>query len=222
MWPHRLLILSLLVALPRPVSARTVEQALAAIDAGAGGRVRAAFAAAGVAVPARQLWILAVKDERRLELYGRDAGGRRVRVAAWPILAASGGPGPKLRQGDLQVPEGIYRILSLNPDSSYHLSMHVGYPNGSDRARAARDGRTGLGGSIYIHGDAVSIGCIAIGDPGIEELFWAVAHARRTDAVIVPTDLRTHPAPAVARPAWVPELYQELREALEAFPARAR
>jgi len=217
---HRLLLCALLWTVPRPVPARTVAQAIASIDAGAGARVRAAFATAGVALPAARLWILALKDERRLELYGEDAAGRRVRIAAWPILAASGGPGPKLREGDLQVPEGVYRILELNPGSRFHLSMHVDYPAPPDRARAARDGRRRLGGNIYIHGDAVSIGCIAIGDANIEELFWAVAHAARTDAVIVPTDLRVHPAPALGEPAWLPALYGELRRALAEFPAR--
>lgn len=94
------------------------------------------------------------------------------------MLAASGGPGPKLREGDLQVPEGVYRLTAFNPNSSYHLSLRVDYPNAEDRAAEDRavarsDRRTSLGGDIFIHGKAVSIGCLAIGDPGIEELLRA-------------------------------------------------
>src|SRR5436190_607476 len=77
-------------------------------------------------------------------------------VREYPVMAASGGRGPKLREGDGQVPEGMYTIDWLNPNSSYHLSMHVDYPNAFDRAHAADDGRTALGGAIMIHGRDVS------------------------------------------------------------------
>ena len=60
--------------------------------------------------------------------------------------AFSGTLGPKLREGDGQIPEGIYGIGYLNPNSSYYLSLKVTYPNASDRARAKKDGRTNLGG----------------------------------------------------------------------------
>jgi hypothetical protein len=202
-------------------AARSVQDVVHAIDRTGGARMRAALARAGLAEAPRRLWLLAVKDERRLELWAETPGRARMRVTAWPVLAASGVAGPKLREGDLQVPEGVYRIPLLNPTSAYHLSLKVDYPNARDRTWAARDGRTRLGGQIFIHGNAVSIGCIAIGDAAIEELFWLAATAGKEafTVVIVPTDLRRRPAPAVAVP-WAGELYADLKAELERFPAR--
>jgi murein L,D-transpeptidase YafK len=198
----------------------TVDGVVARVDATAGARMRAALAAAQAPAHPARLWLLGVKDERRLELWAEGRGGKRVLVRAWRMLAASGTAGPKLREGDLQVPEGVYRIDSLNPNSAYHLSLRVSYPNADDRARARRDGRTRLGGNIYIHGNAVSIGCIAIGDEAIEELFWLAATAgqRAFTVVIVPTDLRRNPAPDVPAVAWEAELYRTLAAELGRFP----
>ena len=69
---------------------------------------------------------------------------------------------------DGQIPEGIYGIGYLNPNSSYYFSLKVTYPNASDRARAKADGRTNLGGDIMIHGQAVTIGCVPVGDDAID------------------------------------------------------
>jgi murein L,D-transpeptidase YafK len=80
---------------------------------------------------------------------------------------ASGKAGPKLREGDGQVPEGIYRIDGLNPNSSYHLSLKLNYPNDFDLEQARTEGRTELGGDIFIHGKAVSIGKTRAGRVGI-------------------------------------------------------
>ena len=78
--------------------------------------------------------------ERRLEILAPDNTGSNHWVRSYPILAASGGPGPKLQEGDGQIPEGIYPIELLNPNSLYHVSLRVGYPNALDRTMAARDG----------------------------------------------------------------------------------
>jgi murein L,D-transpeptidase YafK len=93
--------------------------------------------------------------------------------------------GPKLREGDRQVPEGVYRIASLNPNSRFHLSMEVNYPNDFDRAMAAKDGRVNLGGQIFIHGGTASIGCLAMGDAVIERLFVLVARVGRENVRVV-------------------------------------
>jgi hypothetical protein len=194
---------------------RSVDQVVKSIEGTAGARMRASLAAAGVPARAR-LTLVGLKDQKRLELWGDAASGARVLVRAWPVLAASGRAGPKLREGDGQVPEGIYRIDRLNPNSAFHLSLGLDYPNAADRARAARDGRTRLGGDIFIHGDAVSIGCLAIGDEGIEELFWLVATVGKSafTVVLVPTDLRRNPPPRVEGVSWAPELYRDLEAAL--------
>jgi murein L,D-transpeptidase YafK len=157
-----------------------------------------------------------------LSLWARSATNAPWRfIRHYPVLAASGHAGPKLRQGDLQVPEGVYRIEHLNPNSSYHLSMKVSYPNELDRRMAKGDGRAQLGGDIFIHGDQVSIGCMAMGDPAIEELFTLVAETghQRVKVIIAPNDLRARGAVIHEdAPNWVGQLYRVIAAALVEFP----
>lgn len=161
----------------RPVSLppkpRTVEQVLHALEPAARSRLEPVFQQAGVSFPPAKIALLAFKEEKRLDLFASGASGDFRHVLSWPILAASGTTGPKLREGDRQVPEGFYRIELLNPNSLFHLSLRVNYPNADDIARAKAEGRdpAGLGGDIMIHGGAASIGCLAIGDEAVEELF---------------------------------------------------
>jgi murein L,D-transpeptidase YafK len=130
---------------------------------------------AGVRPPA-PLVLLAFKQERRLELWGwARARSRYVLVATYPILAASGVLGPKRSEGDHQVPEGFYHVTNMNPASLYHLSLELDYPNRSDRILG--DPRA-PGSKIFIHGDAVSDGCIPIGDHAIEQVYLAVLDSR--------------------------------------------
>lgn len=180
------------------------------------GRLQPLFRSAGVAYPPTSMVWLALKLERQLELWGAGAGGVLRRVHVYPILAASGDSGPKLKRGDGQVPEGFYRLEAFNPNSRYHLSLRVNYPNDFDRASAAREGRTDLGGDIMIHGANCSIGCLAMGDPAIEELFVLAADVGlpRIELLIAPCDLRKTELPPgeVARlPAWMPDLYRRLK-----------
>lgn len=157
---------------------------------------------------------MGLKEERRLEVWA-PAGPAWKRLRAYPVLAASGTAGPKLREGDLQVPEGVYRLTAFNPNSSYHLSVRVDYPNADDRAVARAENRTRLGGDIYIHGKAVSIGCLAIGDPSIEELYVLLADVglARTTVILSP---RADPRPDPGAPSWIAERYARLRRELEA------
>ncbi len=86
---------------------------------------------------------------------------------------------------------------------------------------AKRDGRTRLGGDIFVHGKAVSIGCVALGDPAIEELFTLVARTRasKVRVIIAPNDLRTGRAVRHRdAPPWVSTLYQTVAAALADFP----
>ena len=192
---------------------RSVEEVVARLRPQLRPRLAERFKAARAAFPPSQLTLIAYKAERRLEAWAPGRNGW-VRVLRYPILAASGERGPKLRQGDFQVPEGVYPLTGLNPNSKYHLSIRVGYPNANDRAWADREGRSDLGGDIYIHGKDVSRGCLAIGDEGIEELFTlvaetGVAHSR----VIIAPDRRLRDLPK--RPEWVRELYADVRQALD-------
>lgn len=183
-------------------------------------RLKSDFQQAGLAYPLKQMTIIALKEEKRLEIWGIE-GGRRIFLRAYPILAASGRAGPKLKEGDCQVPEGVYRIVGINPRSRYHISMALDYPNAFDREMARRDGRTNLGDNICIHGKACSIGCIAIGDPPIEDLFVLVYRAglRNAKVIIAPNDLRLAPPvdQGQMRLPWIQELYGQLRVELAAY-----
>ena len=143
-------------------------------------------------------------------------------VCAYPIVAASGNPGPKLQEGDLQVPEGRYRIRELNPNSRYHLSLWLDYPNAFDRAQADAEGRSQLGGEIMIHGGASSKGCLAVGDEGAEDLFVlaALCGLAQVAVMIAPRDFRLEPpeAFAPATPLWVDDLYRQLARELKSYP----
>lgn len=200
---------------------RSVDDILRIYGPAAEARLKPHFEKACVEYPPPRIALLAFKEEKRLELWaGKGRGWALIR--SYPILAASGTTGPKLRRGDRQVPEGIYRIEHLNPNSSYHLSMKLDYPNAFDRARAKEDGRTDLGGDIFLHGNAVSIGCIALGDPAIEELFVLAARVGigRVTVISAPCDLRK-PGSTVdtsALASWVPRLHQAIARALREFP----
>ena len=175
---------------------RTVSDVVRQFGPAATSRLRPFFESANVPYPPERIALLAFKRERTLELWVEHEG-RWVSIRSWSITAASGGPGPKLRRGDRQVPEGIYQVEGLNPNSQYHLSVKLDYPNEFDRAKAREDGRTDLGGLIFIHGRAVSIGCIAIGDEAIEELFVLAAEVCRENirVVLAPNDFRTSVPP---------------------------
>lgn len=187
-------------------------------------RLRPHFERAGVAYPPEGAALLAFKKEKRLELWAQT-GGLWLFVRSYRILAVSGWPGPKLREGDRQTPEGICEIVELNPNSSYHLSLKLNYPNSFDLRMARADGRANPGSDIFIHGKAVSIGCIAVGDTAIEELFLLAVRIRpaRIRVVIAPNDLRTGRSAADPRsnPPWLPQLYQQIRDALRHFPVAA-
>lgn len=193
-----------------PPQPRTVEQVVAALGPTVDRGWASDFKRAGATYPPSRLVMVAFKAERQLDIYAPDAKGQLQRIRRYPILAASGGPGLKLREGDEQVPEGFYRIELLNPNSRFHLSLRVNYPNEEDIARARTEGRdlATLGGDIMIHGGAASIGCLAVGDPAAEDLF-VLAHRAglgNISLLIVPRDLRNE----------VPDspLNQRLREAL--------
>lgn len=118
------------------------------------------------------VFIRIFKRSRRLELWA-EGGGTYKLVKTWPICTFSGHLGPKLKRGDLQAPEGFYSVTrrALNPNSRFHLSFNLGYPNAYDRAH----GRTG--DYLMVHGNCVSIGCYAMTDRGIEEIYTLVKAA---------------------------------------------
>jgi len=178
------------------------------------------FHRAGVKFPPKHLAFLVFKKSRRFEVYARDYGQWHY-VLTIPVIAASGGPGPKLRRGDHQVPEGVYKIVGLNPQSRFDLSMHLNYPNNFDREKADTSNRRQLGGDIYIHGSDLSIGCIAIGNKAIQELFPLVYHVgiNNVTVIISPNDLRYKKAVyGRVHPKWLSALYTDIKQELQKFP----
>jgi len=184
-------------------------------------RLEPDFAAAGVAWPPRELSFLAFKDVRHFEVYARNRPTDSWHfIHDYRIQGASGTLGPKLAEGDRQVPEGIYRLDSMNPNSRYHLSIRINYPNAFDRDVAQRDGRNRLGGDIMIHGARASDGCLAMGNETAEDLFVMAGLATdpRVRIIISPTDFRdpTSHVPTIVNP-WLRELYLALRTELQQY-----
>ena len=177
------------------------------------------FEKVGITYPPSKLTFLAFKDTRKFEIWApKDTSW--VKVTEYPILGASGHAGPKRKEGDRQVPEGIYKIESFNPNSSYHLSMKINYPNAFDRKWAQKDGRDKPGTNIFIHGVDLSIGCLAMGNRAIEELF-VLAHdvkKKNISVVIAPNDARISPLkPPQGSEPWVTELYSDITAELSRY-----
>ena len=150
---------------------------VAAARAGKLATVKAMLAERGLSWPPRQVFLRGYKKENVLEVWASNSRrGPLTHVVTYEICYASGGPGPKTRQGDGQVPEGFYRLDYYKRNSDYFLAMRINYPNRRDR----KLGHTGS--AILIHGSCVSIGCLSMSDERIQELWLlaSAAHRRRT------------------------------------------
>lgn len=205
-----------------PPAPRTVEDVVERFESIARKRYATACRRAKIAWPPKRLMLLAFKREKLLEVWAAGETGRYSRLATHKVLAASGGDGPKRKQGDEQVPEGFYDLTELNPNSAFHLSIRVDYPNSEDIGNS-RISLQDMGGDIYIHGNQLSIGCLAMGDRTIEELFPLAALVPRGSRriIIAPFDFRRHPNRALPREAaWVTKLYGRIETALREFPVR--
>ena len=118
------------------------------------------------------VFIRIFKREFELELWMK--GGQEFRrLATYPVCMWSGDLGPKLKEGDGQAPEGVYTVdaAALNPNSKYYRAFNLGFPNALDRAQ----GRTGS--LIMVHGNCVSIGCFAMTNAQIDEIWRLVTAA---------------------------------------------
>ena len=106
------------------------------------------------------------KEERQLEVWVQDESPFRL-FKTYEICNHSGDLGPKLAEGDRQSPEGFYTVsmAAMNPNSQFHLSFNLGFPNAYDRAHD----RTGS--FLMVHGACASIGCYAMTDASIEEIY---------------------------------------------------
>ncbi len=129
------------------------------------------LAAHGVALGV-PIYIRIFKLESELELWVQK-DDRFVRLASYPICLWSGRLGPKLKEGDRQAPEGFYTVSAeqLNPNSRWQRSFNLGYPHAFDHAH----GRTGS--FLMVHGGCQSIGCYAMTDPVVDEIWRLVTAA---------------------------------------------
>ena len=118
------------------------------------------------------VFIRIFKEPAKLELW-MEKGPKYRLFRTYEICKFSGGLGPKLKEGDGQAPEGCYSVAArqMNPNSSYHLSFNLGFPNAYDRHHR----RTGS--ALMVHGKCASIGCYAMGDEAIEEIWTLCARA---------------------------------------------
>lgn len=117
-----------------------------------------------------QIYLRLFKKEKQLEVWV-EKQKRFELFKTYPICTYGFGDlGPKLKEGDGQAPEGFYFITpsSMNPFSQYHLSVNLGFPNIYDRSH----NRTGS--ALMIHGDCVSVGCFAMTDELIEEIYTLI------------------------------------------------
>lgn len=116
------------------------------------------------------IFVRIFKESSQLEVWIENHNQKFTLFKSYDICTFSGDLGPKLKQGDWQSPEGFYFVkpIQLNPWSRFHLSFNLGYPNSFDRAH----GRTGS--ALMVHGNCVSIGCYAMTDKYINEIYALV------------------------------------------------
>ena len=161
-----------------------------------------------------RLTIFVFKKEQTVEVHAPGW----IKPRKYDMTGFSGNLGPKLKEGDGQIPEGVYGIDYLNPNSMFHLSLKVSYPNTFDRKQAEKYGRSDLGGDIMIHGGSATVGCIPIGDDAIEELFYFVAMIGKENVtvVIAPYDMRNGRKRELEKSAlpWYGELCDKISKAL--------
>jgi murein L,D-transpeptidase YafK len=142
---------------------------------------------AGLNSGSYNLYIRVFKQEEELEVWGSlKEKNAFKKITTIPICSMSGDPGPKRKEGDLQVPEGFYYINVFNPTSNFFLSLGINYPNNSDKILSDK---THPGGAIFIHGNCVSIGCMAIRDENIKLLYVLAVEARSAGQTKIPVHI---------------------------------
>ena len=164
-WPLPLLrtmAAAALACLAASAAAALPEKALAPIPA-----ATVALMAAKGTTPTAPLVLRSYKKDAEIEVWKRNAAGRFVYIKTFPICRWSGQLGPKMYPGDRQTPEGFYDIPArqMNPNSHYYLSFDTGFPNAYDRAHGAS------GSAVMVHGTCSSMGCFAMTDKAIGELY---------------------------------------------------
>ena len=139
--------------------------------------------------------------EKELELWVKNKSDDKYTfLKKIAICASSGELGPKRKEGDYQVPEGIYDIPSFNPNISYFLALKVGYPNKSDQILKSG---SRAGGDIMIHGNCVTIGCVPLEDDPVKDVYMLCVEAKNN---------KTAPRVEIYPCKFTPENIKMLRE----------
>lgn len=161
------------------------------------------------------------KQESELEIWKQRGDGRYALLKTFPVCRWSGRLGPKRKVGDRQAPEGFYDVTPklMNPNSSYHLSFDTGFPNAYDRANGF------TGSLLMVHGVCSSMGCYAMTNGGVEEIFSLVRDAFKGGQRAV--QLQAYPfrmtAQNMARMRDDPEIdfWRQLKSGYDRFEATA-
>jgi len=150
--------------------------------------IRNLFIEKEVDFPPKKIFFRAFKLEKSFEVWAYSKNANKFNlVKSFPICQSSGVLGPKRREGDLQVPEGFYKIIVFNPVSNYFLSLGINYPNESDLILSTS--KSAAGGDIYLHGNCMSIGCIPLTDDYIKEVYLIATMARNNGQIDIPVHI---------------------------------
>jgi murein L,D-transpeptidase YafK len=141
------------------------------------------FRKKNIAYPPKDIYLRAFKSQNEMELWANNGDGTEYKlIKTYHVCAISGSLGPKRIQGDRQVPEGYYFIDDFNNASDFYLSLQLNYPNYSDQLLGSQK----TGGDIYIHGGCVTIGCLPMTNPGIQEIYTVCLNARLNGQEFIP------------------------------------
>ncbi|MBC9929650.1 L,D-transpeptidase family protein [Chitinophaga qingshengii] len=142
------------------------------------------FAKKGLTYPAKYIFVRSFKLDSEMEIWVKNSVADTFRLfKSYRVCTLSGKMGPKRKEGDRQVPEGFYYINDFNPNSNYHLSLGINYPNFSDRILS--DPKK-PGGEIYIHGDCITVGCIPLTNEFIDEVYILAVNAKNAGQDFIP------------------------------------
>ncbi|NOU39494.1 MAG: L,D-transpeptidase family protein [Ferruginibacter sp.] len=134
--------------------------------------------------PPQAMYLRSFKYDRQLEVWVKSNNKESYKLLkSYKVCQQSGTTGPKRVEGDFQVPEGFYYINEFNPNSNYHLSLGLNYPNASDRILSDVNRP---GSAIYVHGNCVSTGCIPITDVPMEELYFLANVVKNNGQEFIP------------------------------------
>lgn len=142
------------------------------------------FEKKGLTYPAKYIFVRSFKLDSEMEIWVKNSAADTFRLfKSYRVCTLSGKMGPKRREGDRQVPEGFYYINDFNPNSNYHLSLGINYPNFSDRILSDQKKP---GGEIYIHGDCITVGCIPLTNEFIDEVYILAVNAKNAGQDFIP------------------------------------